>query len=308
MRHQSENVAGLVRDPRNAFDGAVHVLGVAERDLAHRLERSKQIGVAVPVALAVLDRDHELLADGPTTGERARRALDRDRDVGADELLLPVETEDAWQEACLAEDLEAVANPEYRPAVSRERGDRLHHRSKASDRTAAEVVAVGEPAGQDHALRPLRQCRLGVPDADGRGAEQLQREEGVPVVVRAGEGDNRDPRPFAHAPSPSSIENDSIIGLASSSWDIRSRAARASSGPSASSSTSTRRPTRAPETAKPRVRSASPTASPCGSRMPSLGRINTVAFTGPPSGRRDSARTGSRSAARTPRCSGLASL
>ena len=55
-----------------------------------------------------------------------------------------------------------------------------------------------------------------------------------------------------------------------------------------STSTSTSRPTRAPETANPSVRSASPTASPCGSRMPSFGRISTVAFTGPPSGRRDS--------------------
>ena len=37
-----------------------------------------------------------------------------------------------------------------------------------------------------------------MPDAHRRGAEELERERRVPVVVRAGERDDRDPRPVAH--------------------------------------------------------------------------------------------------------------
>ena len=58
----------------------------------------------------------------------------------------------------------------------------------------------------------------------GLGAEQLEREPRVAVVVRARERDDRDPGALgALTPrSPSSTENDSINGFASSSCDIRS--------------------------------------------------------------------------------------
>ena len=113
----------LVRDTGDPVDGAVHVVGVAERDLPARLELRHELGIAVPAALAVLDRDHELLPELPAAGERARRALHGDGDVGAEELLLPVRPQHAGEQARLAEDLEAVADPEHRPARVREGAD-----------------------------------------------------------------------------------------------------------------------------------------------------------------------------------------
>src|SRR4029079_4622533 len=104
------------------------------------------------VALAVLDRDHELVARRPAASERARRALDRHRHVGAEEPLLAVESQHARQEARLAEDLEAVANAEHGTTLAGERADRSHHRREAGDRTAAEVIAVREASGEDDAL------------------------------------------------------------------------------------------------------------------------------------------------------------
>ena len=59
-----------------------------------------------------------------------------------------------------------------------------------------------------------------MPDANRLGAELLEREHRIAVVVRPGEGDDRDPAaPSLMLSSPSSIVNDSIIGFASSSCD-----------------------------------------------------------------------------------------
>ena len=42
VRHQAEHVARLVRDARDPVEGAVDVLGVAERDLAALLELGEE--------------------------------------------------------------------------------------------------------------------------------------------------------------------------------------------------------------------------------------------------------------------------
>ena len=76
--------------------------------------------VRVPAALAVLDGDHELAArlrSGDVNGVSARST--RERHVAADELELPVRAQHAGQQARLAEDLEAVADPEHGPAARR---------------------------------------------------------------------------------------------------------------------------------------------------------------------------------------------
>ena len=55
------------------------------------------------------------------------------------------------------------------------------------------------------------------------GAEQLERERRVAVVVRPRKGDDRDPRAVVHASPSSSIVNDSISGLARRSRHGRKR-------------------------------------------------------------------------------------
>ena len=94
----------------------------------------------------------------------------------------------AGQQARLAEDLEAVADPEHRAAVAREGDDVLHDRREARDRADAQVVAVGEAAGDDDGVDAL-QVAVGVPQQHGlahaRGGELR-----VDVVARAGEADD----------------------------------------------------------------------------------------------------------------------
>ena len=58
----------------------------------------------------------------------ALAALDGQRHVAADEAKRLVSQQRTWEQAGLAEDLEAVADPEHQTAGAREVGDTLHHR------------------------------------------------------------------------------------------------------------------------------------------------------------------------------------
>ena len=77
----------------------------------------------------------------------------RDRDRVTHELQPGVLLQCARQQAGFAQDLEAVADAEHRPAVPGERVDRGHDRREAGDRTRAQVVAVGEATRQDERRR-----------------------------------------------------------------------------------------------------------------------------------------------------------
>src|SRR5205085_2740386 len=56
----------------------------------------------------------------------------------------------------------AVADAQHEPALAREADHRLHHRGEARDRTGAQVVAVGEAAGDDDRVGPT-QAGIAVP-------------------------------------------------------------------------------------------------------------------------------------------------
>ena len=96
--------------PATLPERAVHVLGVAQHDLPAGRELDERPLVRVPGALAVLDGDHELLPELAAAHEDAVDALDVERRVSTDELELPVRTQDAGQQARLAQDLEPVAD------------------------------------------------------------------------------------------------------------------------------------------------------------------------------------------------------
>ena len=85
------------------------------------------------------------------------------------------------QQARLAQNLEAVADPEHDPAGAGELGDLLHHRRKARDRARAQVVAVGEAAGHDHRVDAL-EISVRVPQ-DHRLADALGGEQRVDLVA-----------------------------------------------------------------------------------------------------------------------------
>src|SRR5581483_10260745 len=97
-------------------------------------------------AFAVLDGNRQQLAGLAPGRERGGDSLHAERDVTTDERERRVRSEHAGQQAGLAEDLKAVADPEHRSAVGGELRDRSHDRREAGNRTAAEVVAVGKAA------------------------------------------------------------------------------------------------------------------------------------------------------------------
>jgi hypothetical protein len=100
----------------------------------------------------------------------------------------------------LAENLEAVADPEYRPAGRRVPLHRLHHRAEAGDGTGPQVVAVAEAAGQDHHVGSP-QVGVAVPDEVGVHPGTLGAPQGIEVGVAAGEPHHRQ---VDHQPSSTS--------------------------------------------------------------------------------------------------------
>src|SRR4029450_8369992 len=69
------------------------------------------------------------------------------------------------------------------PAAPGELGDRAHHRGEPGDGAAAQVVAVGEAAGEDDGVHAL-EVAVAVPQRDGVGAHGGDGEAGVPGVPR----------------------------------------------------------------------------------------------------------------------------
>ena len=128
---------------------AVHVLGVAQHDLATGSELDERPLVRVPGTLPVLDGDDEPLPEAAAAHEHAVHALDFECRVSTDELELPICAQDSGQEARLAQDLEPVADAQHRASARCEGADGVHDRSDAGDRARAQVVAVGEASRQD---------------------------------------------------------------------------------------------------------------------------------------------------------------
>src|SRR5919106_1575022 len=103
--HETHDVSGLVRHPGHAAERAVHVLRVAEGDLAPRDELHELTALGKPGTLAVLDGDHELLADLAPAGERRVRGLDPERHLAAHELELAIRAQYAGEQLGLTQNL-----------------------------------------------------------------------------------------------------------------------------------------------------------------------------------------------------------
>ena len=78
--------------------------------------------------------------------------------------------EDAGEQAGLAEDLEPVADAEHGDAGGGPFGDRAHDRRARGDGPGAQIVAIGEAAGEDDEIdRREARCRHARrPPASGR--------------------------------------------------------------------------------------------------------------------------------------------
>src|SRR3954449_13105967 len=91
----------------------------------------------------------------------------------------------------LAEHREAVPDAEHGPALPRPVDDVLHQGRAGRDRPGAQVVTVGEAAGEDDGVDVL-EVVVGVPQGHGLAPGQAHRAGGVDVVQGTREGDDTD--------------------------------------------------------------------------------------------------------------------
>ena len=148
------------------------------------------LGLRVVVALPVRDRHAQDLPLRRPGGERRVGLLDPDVHVLAVKLQVAVAQHRAGEESRLAENLEAVADAQDRPAGSGEVADGGHHRGKPGDRAGAQVVAVRKAARQHDDVGAV-EARLLVPDELRLLPEHVLRGV-IRVVIAVGSGKNDD--------------------------------------------------------------------------------------------------------------------
>src|SRR5438270_198063 len=201
------------------------------------------------------------------------RATSRSFFAATAELTDVVADQRTGQEACLAEDLEPVADAPDQAPVGGEADDRVHHRAEAGDRTAAEVVAVGEATRQDDAVAVLQVLFL-VPEVLELGSQHLRdHPAAVPVGPRPREDHDPELHSVLAAPACSRSatastwkRTSSMTWLASSFRHISETWRRPSASSAAVTVISMNLPTLTSSTSsKPSRCSPARTVSPCGS-------------------------------------------
>src|SRR5258708_4671903 len=91
-----------------------------------------------------------------------------------------------------AEDLKTIANACNEPTLLCVGYNGVHDRREPCNRSCAEIVPVGEPAGKDHAVIALERC-FSVPDVfNGLVEHILDCVISILVAVRAGKLDYRE--------------------------------------------------------------------------------------------------------------------
>ena len=144
-------------------------------------------GIDAVVALAVGDGDVEGVAIAGERSEAGAAVGDGEGDGLAEEVEAGVADEGAGEESGLAEDLEAVADAEDGLATGGGVLDRAHDGGEAGDGTAAEVVAVGESAGDDDGFVGIDAGVLVPGVADGLLEDVADGVEGILVAIGSGE-------------------------------------------------------------------------------------------------------------------------
>ena len=133
-------------------------------------------------ALAVRDGHLDQLPLRGGAGERRVGGFHADGDGTAHETELPVAQQRAGKQAALDQNLESVADAQNQAALLREFLHRGHDRREFGDGAAAQVVAVGESARQNHRIGVAERSGI-VPDEFGRLAQIVR--DRVPRVVVA---------------------------------------------------------------------------------------------------------------------------
>ena len=209
MRHQAEHVARAVADAGDAVHRAVGIR--LFRDLARRVRVAQQHlsvfiqlfqggGVGVVAAFAVLDRHLQQFAGLGQTRERGAVVLDPEVHSPAHETQRGVTGQGSREQPRFAKDLESVADAEHQSARLGEVDDALHDGREASHGAGPQVVAVGEAAGQHHAVAAAGERVLVPEGADILPEHVAQAVDDVVVVA----GTGKDGHSPTHAAIPGS--------------------------------------------------------------------------------------------------------
>ena len=134
----------------------------------------------------MLYRHFQQFAGARQTGKGGMVVLDPQEHPPAHEAQGSVAGQRAGQQAGLAEDLKTVADAEHQPAGLGELDDTLHDRGESGHGPGSKVVAVGEAAGQDHAVAAAGERVLVPQGADILFEHAAQTVDDVVVVAGAG--------------------------------------------------------------------------------------------------------------------------
>ena len=190
VRHQPDHVAGRVAHARDVIGGTVWVVrigqhpglvAIAEHDEPVALDPFELFGRGHPLPLAVLDRDLDGFAGNEALRQARLARFDAQPYVLAHEPQRRIADQRARQQACLAQDLEPIADAEDGAALLGERADLLQDGCACGDRAATQVVAVAKPTGQHHRVDVV-EVAIGVPQRDTLAAHSGDRAQRVRIV------------------------------------------------------------------------------------------------------------------------------
>src|SRR6266511_338690 len=189
MRHDPHHIAAGVAYAGDLVHRPVRVVSdVAQHNQAVGLELGRGLRISDVAAIAVRDRQRQLLATLVTPCERRVCRLDTDLYRPRQKLEPGIAHQRAGQEARLAQNLEPIADAEDGTARARVRGDRAQHRRKPGDGPGAKIITIAEAARQDDRIG-LFQVGVAMPDVIGVRPRRAGRVERVRVAIRPGKDD-----------------------------------------------------------------------------------------------------------------------
>src|SRR4029078_3899641 len=151
MRHHTEYIAALVQDAGNRVDGAVVVpvrvdravrRGIPEQHAPLAFQPRNGFTVGDIIAFAMRNRHANDLAGIVAAREWRVGALDAQINVVAYEAQVSIAHQDAWQQASLTQDLEAVADAKHQSAARGMGAYCVHDRAARRDRSTTQVIAI----------------------------------------------------------------------------------------------------------------------------------------------------------------------
>ena len=196
--HQAEDVTGTIGDAGDVTLRTVGIRGgrvaalqiaVGEEDLFVEEQIVERRVIGDVMTFAVGDGEMQDLAGQVFAGEAAGWAFHANRNGFATEMKAAVADEDAGEKSRFTKNLEAVADAEDGLALLGGLLDRLHDGREPGDGPAAEIIAIGEPPGQNNEIIAGQRGVL-VPDVVGGNTEFGEGEDAVLVAVGAGEADD----------------------------------------------------------------------------------------------------------------------